>query len=104
MNGDIMTPRYSPGGAPSNPAPAPNPAAPAPTPTPATTPAPMKRGRGKGFLKFLTLLLIIALVAGGVYYWQNQKVKDQAKQLADTKSQIDRLNSQNYNYQQQLAA
>jgi hypothetical protein len=103
MNGDIMSPRYSPGTTPSTAgsSPDPGPAAPAPSPS---TPAPMKKSKGRGFMRGLFWLILLAAVAGGIYYWQNEQVKDKAKQLADAKSQIDRLNSQNYSYQQQIAA
>jgi outer membrane murein-binding lipoprotein Lpp len=67
-------------------------------------PAPMKKRRGRGFMKFLMWLILLAAVAGGVYYWQHQKVSDLQKQLADANSQINRLNAQNYSYQQQLQA
>lgn len=33
-------------------------------------------GRGRAFLKFLLVLLIIAGVGGGVWYWQQQKIKE----------------------------
>jgi hypothetical protein len=98
MNGDIMSPspRYNPGASPGTPAPA------APDPSPAPTMVqPRRRG---GFLRKLLFLVLIAAIAGGVYYWQQQNVTKLQKQLADAKATNNTQASQIYNLQQQALA
>ncbi len=60
---------------------------------PAQTEAPIKKSHP--FLWFYLVVLIVALVAGGIYAWQHNKVKDleqqkiaQANQLKDLQSQL----------------
>src|SRR5687767_8185087 len=49
-----------------------------------------KKPRGRKFFKFLLILLLIGLVGGGVWYWQQQKIDDLNQQLKDQKEAADK--------------
>lgn len=50
-------------------------------------------GAGKKVLLVLLAILVLAGVGGGVYYWQNQKVKELNAQVNDLNSQINAMQS-----------
>src|SRR5579872_1501189 len=67
------------------------PPAPVP-PQPAIHPAHVKKAHR--FLLFYVFVLLAALLAGGVYAWQNGMVKDRTTKLNQAKAQITTLESQ----------
>lgn len=50
-------------------------------------------GKIRGFFSFLALLLLIALVAGGVWYWQQMQIKDLKASNTSLESQVSSLQS-----------
>lgn len=55
----------------------------------------MKRGKGRTFLKILLVLLLIGGVGYGVYYWQNQQVKEANQKAAAAQAQVVALQKEN---------
>jgi hypothetical protein len=94
MNSDFIQPNKTntPEQTPVNDASSTDVSSPAPAEQTTPTPAPVftseKPKKGQGFLKFLGVLLLLALVAGGVYYWQHQKVQDLRASQASLQTQL----------------
>jgi hypothetical protein len=57
-----------------------------------TQPTPVKPKRSKTWLLVLLLVLLAAGACYGVYYWQNQQLKDSQQALSAANAEVDSLN------------